>query len=250
MSSFDFGFDFRHNSGRSGGGAPAYHPVSEFDGGKQGILLLANEPSTLFKNTARTDPVTAYGQSVLGFKDFSGRDNHLSNTTGPTYEQDANGNPVLRFNGTNQYLAGTLPLAQLGGNLDKTMIWAGKHASLSGNQAKASYGAAGGYFAPAHLGANRSIVQWGADVSQTGAATTNAEVWAAVKTGNTLTLYVNGVQVIAPTAVSAANIVSNIFELGRFNGATYFPGDFYGLLLIEGNPSLEAPTTYFAGLME
>lgn len=227
-----------------------FTPASLFAAGEQGGWYDPSDITTLFQDTAGTVPVTATGQTVARINDKSGRGNNLTQANAaarPLYTTDAGGRPLLRFDGTDDFLAGTMPVAQMGGNLSKTMFWAGRHTTTIAfdNRTKASYGTAGGVFSLIQS-TDRLFAQWSSDVTQAGAATTNREVWAAIKNVNELSLNVNGVQVIPPTTRPAVNIVSNVFEIGRFITGSFMNGDCYGLIFVAGLPSVSAPTAWLA----
>lgn len=88
------------------GGGSAWTPSSLFKNGEQGWLMGLSLES-LFQDAAGTIPVTEPGQPVGRVVDQSGRGNHWTQPTAlnrPIYQVDAEGNPYLSFNGTNQWM--------------------------------------------------------------------------------------------------------------------------------------------------
>lgn len=82
-----------------GGGVPAYNPASAlFGAGEQGVWYDFSDLSTMFQDTAGTNPVTAVGQRIARINDKSGRGNHATRTT--TAQQ-----PILRQTGGGLYYA-------------------------------------------------------------------------------------------------------------------------------------------------
>ena len=79
---------------RSGG----FSPATLFALGEVGAWYDPS-PDTCFTDTARTTPVTAAGQKVLGMTDGSGNGFHASavEATAPLYDIDENGTPRLYF---------------------------------------------------------------------------------------------------------------------------------------------------------
>jgi len=70
-----------------------------------------SDVSTLWKDTAGTDPVTAQGDIVARVEDKSGNGGHLTQDIAdncPLYQIDSNGNPYLLFDGVDDNIAGTL----------------------------------------------------------------------------------------------------------------------------------------------
>lgn len=80
-----------------------------FAGGKQGIWLDPSDLSTMFKDSAGTQPVTADGDPVGLIRDKSGNGNHATQTVSaarPTYRTDGVLH-WLQFDGVDDYLATT-----------------------------------------------------------------------------------------------------------------------------------------------
>jgi hypothetical protein len=79
-----------------------FNPSSSlFAAGEKGAWFDAGDLSTLFQDVAGTIPVTAVGQTVGKWLDKSGNGNHAvasaNDTTRPTYQIDAEGNPNVTF---------------------------------------------------------------------------------------------------------------------------------------------------------
>jgi hypothetical protein len=74
-----------------------FDPLSLFVGGKNGAWFDASDLTTMFQDTAGTIPVTTDGQKVALWKDKSGNNFHVSNST--TSQQ-----PVYKTDGTKAWL--------------------------------------------------------------------------------------------------------------------------------------------------
>jgi hypothetical protein len=91
-----------------GGGGGGFSPLELFASGEQGGWYDPSDISTLFKDTAGTDPVTAVGDVVARINDKSGRANHATQGTlasRPIYRIDGGGRPYLELDGFNDGLA-------------------------------------------------------------------------------------------------------------------------------------------------
>lgn len=82
-----------------------FNPSSSlFAAGEKGVWFDAGDLSTMFQDVAGTIPVTATGQFVGKWLDKSGNNNHAvasaNDTTRPTYQIDAEGNPNVTFTKT------------------------------------------------------------------------------------------------------------------------------------------------------
>lgn len=68
------------------------------------IWIDKSDISTLFKDAARTVPVTADGDAILGYADKSGYSNHATATSGALYKTNIqNGLSAALFNGTSNF---------------------------------------------------------------------------------------------------------------------------------------------------
>lgn len=84
-----------------------FDPRSLFAEGQQGAWYDPSDFTTLFKDTAGTDPVTTAGDAVALIRDKSGRGNHASQSTlasRPTIQQDSTGRWFLLFDGVDDVL--------------------------------------------------------------------------------------------------------------------------------------------------
>lgn len=96
----------RHAIARAIAGAH-WNPRDGLIGADQGLWLDPSDFSTMFQDSAGTNPVTAAGQTVNRINDKSGRGNHATNSsgTGPTLGYDSTNDLwYLSFNGTSQFL--------------------------------------------------------------------------------------------------------------------------------------------------
>jgi hypothetical protein len=114
-----------------GGGAASdvkvasFAPASLFAASEQGGWYDPSDLSTMWKDTAGTDPVTADGDLVARIDDKSGNGNHLTQATSgnrPTYKTSG-GLHWLEFNGTSQAMS--TPSAFNLSASDKLTIWMG-----------------------------------------------------------------------------------------------------------------------------
>lgn len=89
--------------GASGGGAPAYNPVTAlFGAGEKGVLYDPSNIASLFQDSAGTVPVTATGQPVGRQLDLSGNGVHRIQPTAakkPLWQQDGAGKFYLASDG-------------------------------------------------------------------------------------------------------------------------------------------------------
>jgi hypothetical protein len=83
-------------------------PSLLFANAEKGAWFDASDTTTLFQDAAGTIPVTATGQPVGRWLDKSGNGNHATQHVAanrPTYQIDAEGNPNVTFDGSNDFLA-------------------------------------------------------------------------------------------------------------------------------------------------
>ena len=83
-------------------------PSLHFANSEKGAWFDASDITTLFQDSAGTQPVTATGQTVGKWLDKSGNGNHATQPIAslrPTYQIDPEGNPNVTFDGSNDFLA-------------------------------------------------------------------------------------------------------------------------------------------------
>lgn len=90
-----------HKAQGAGGTIGGFSPASLFEAGDFGGFYDFSDTSTLFQDTAGTNPVTANGQSIFRVNDLSGSGNDLTAPSGaPTW----NSSGYASFDGVNDYL--------------------------------------------------------------------------------------------------------------------------------------------------
>ena len=182
----------------------------------------ASDASTLFKDAAMTQPVTADGDLIGAWKDKAGGNHHVtaSGSARPTFKIDTvSGKPVVHFDGVANLLTGMV--TGLGRNTSKTICMTVR---FGGNSQTAF-----------HLGGTGSLEGFGLSKNADG----NAEGWQGgngnscvddtmpttftvvrlVKDENDLSLYIDGELVAGPVTCDEADITNNTFGLGALNNA-------------------------------
>lgn len=211
-----------------------------------------SDQATLFQDSAGTTPVTATGQPVGKMLDKSGNGNHLTQATAasrPTYTLSGE-IAWLAFDGVDDYLAGTLPIASVGGNISKTAFGAVRIAAVPA--VLFDYGLAATALANFGLradgaGGKRQTFQWAAELNSTSAWTANDEVWTGIKSGNLLSFKTDQAADGGPTDLGTGNITANTFVVGRrLDAADLLNGRLYGLIIVAGNPSPAPAITWLA----
>ena len=91
----------------------AFHPLSLFAGGAQGMWYDPSDPATLFEDSAGTVPASV-GGPVARMLDKSGRGNHAVQSTAaarPILRQDGSGRRFLEFDGVDDRLSSTIAIS-------------------------------------------------------------------------------------------------------------------------------------------
>ena len=224
-----------------------FSPNSLFAASEPGIWLDPSDLTTLFQDTAGTQPVTAAGQSVARVNDKSGRGNHVTQATAasrPIYRVDANGRPYLEFDGVDDWLVS--PTITPG--IDKAQVFAGvRKQSDAATGMVAEFGTDSGSLAgsfrlagPQNVGAadynfrSRGTVSADAGYVNAAVAAPVTNVLSALGdiSGDRSTLRVNGSQV-AQTLIDqgTGNFLAYPLYIGRRGGTTLpFNGRIYGLI--------------------
>jgi hypothetical protein len=222
------------------GGGVSYNPAVLFGGGTEGIWIDPSDTSTMFKDVAGTQPVTADGDAVALIKDKSGRGHDLSQATAaqrPLYKT-AVGLSWLQFDGVDDNLTGTLPIAQLGGNLSKTTILADRPADIAAGHTLFIYGSQVGSraFGVTEDGTGITLFEWGADLLAAGQSSAADKVITGIRNGTLLSIRKNAVVVAGPTDEGATLIDTNTLTVGQLPGLNQYSGRIYGLMIVAGTP--------------
>ena len=209
-------------------------------------VFLTSLPTTNLKIRLRADlNVTSSGSAVSNWGDVSGFDNDASQSTSanqPTLVSNSmNGNPVIRFNGTNSKL--TLPTSATLGIQSNPyeMFVVAKSASSNvqflfagGNNEQFEYHLNGGTQGARFIPISSTYI----DVAATGSYTDgNAHIFSARASSSGGAVRVDGID----GGTSSANILSSnsgALQLGvRSDGTYYFNGDIAEVILYNTNLS-------------
>ena len=225
----------------------AFDPLTLWAQGQQGAFYAPWDLNTLFQDSAGTTPVTADGDPVGLMLDKSGNGNHASQSTTaakPTYRTDGTLH-WLEFDGVDDYMSSQLP-----GNLNEDFFLSFS-CSVSGSLSSThsvsgiqnSNSATPGLILYGRRGLSGTVDQAGslvANETQTGNTTLNISALrraVAVKSdsGNKRALAYKDLEgnPIATPVLSG----SNLFAIGAALDSTplYFPGTFYGWVLVLGS---------------
>lgn len=242
-------------------GPPLWTPHQLFASGERGVWIDPSDFSTMWQNSAGTNPVTATGQSVGLIHDKSGNGIHfLQATSGnkPTLQQDGSGNYYLQFTAANStYLQAAAGAGDVNGlysdTLSISVVTGFKLDSASGNQAiiaRSWYGSYGGrWWQNARSGGNMETgSQFSTGIvaansfSSTAITVCSSDIVRPASSGTgTNTTRVNASQVATASASDAAGSAhGNLLVLiGAYNAANntgpqsgfYLDGRIYGLIV-------------------
>lgn len=228
-----------------------FSPLSMFDGGVAGAWYDPSDFSSMFQTGTRAAPgAAAVVDSPVGcLLDKSGNQNDLTQGTAaarPILRATAGVAPYyLEFDGIDDFLAGTIATAGMGGNISKTMFAAVRAATNT--QTLIHYGVAVAIFG---FGLRRStgkrqVLQFGGDLDSTSAATANDEVWTGIKNGNLISIRTDQALDGGPTDLGVATINSSSFIIGkRQDNVEFWAGRLHGLIFIAGNPLTTQPISF------
>lgn len=175
--------------------------------------------TTLFQDTARTNPVTADAQVIKGMTDKSGAAIHLSEATnGPAYKAAIqNGKSVSRYDGINDVLSGAAAQTTTVYTMIGVLVVSGGAGTT--REIFGCAGAASGYGFRAVSTNNRGQVLPGVAECADNATTASWEIWVARHSAGASTFYVNG-----GTAIALTNAASN--PAAPSGASTYVGGSF------------------------
>jgi hypothetical protein len=217
---------------KSTGGRP-FNPTTLFAGGTLGSWYDPTDLTTMFQDTAGTQPVTATGQRVALLRDKGPSAIHLSQATSaarPIYQVDASNRPYLLFDGVDERMSsasavsGTLQTLFVGvitttnGMVFNTTV--GANDRLTVRTATTGTPATVSYYNGAATGKSGS-----------GAATAQLVVGTVNKTGPVITCRLNGSDQVGTTAVTPTATVGTSLG-GSTAGTLFFGGSLYCAVMI------------------
>lgn len=190
----------------------------------------------LWQDSAQTIPATAQGDRVGAADDASGLLQHMLQATAndrPTLNLNVyNGNPTLRFNGSNHVMHTAAVVSTLTNNF--TMIVVAKQTGAANQQIALSNGsAANGLCIAPNCSANfkgflRPGIQW--DDTTVGRNNTNG-VYVGIRAAGVTTLYLDGAA-LTPTFAGAPATPTTRTSLGM-NSNLFFNGDVSEALMYD-----------------
>lgn len=116
-----------------------FDPLTLFASSEPGGWYDPSDFSTMFKDTAGTDPVTGAGDAVARINDKSGNGNNLTQSTStarPLLQKDAGGRWYLDFDGADDELRSS----SFAAGTDKAQIFLGVLATSTNNKGVAEFG--------------------------------------------------------------------------------------------------------------
>lgn len=221
----------------------SYTPAVLFSAGQIGAWFDPSDTTTVFQDTAGTQPVTASGQPVALMLDKSGRGNHATQATPasrPIY-REAGGKAYLEFDGIDDWLQ-TASINFSATN--KMTVWAGvrKLSDAAQGVVVELTNAATNRFtisAPTGATANFGFANGGSTIVFPSTAPSYPSPFSSVLTGigdisgDVATLRVNGAQAAQVlTDQGTGNYANAALYIGRRGGTTLpFKGYLYGLIV-------------------
>jgi hypothetical protein len=221
----------------------SWTPAKLFTGGVEGAWYDPSDLTTMYQSGTRGSPgapVAADGDPVGLILDKSGNGHDLTQAAAasrPLYKT-AGGLRWLQFDGNDDMLTGTLPIASLGGNLSKTAIVAVRP-SDGASRTVFHYGAigtAGKAFGLSESPNGIEFFQWAADLIAAGQQSLLDKVITGIKNANLLTSRKNGAVIAGPTDEGATTLDSNALTVGSLPTFNLYLGRIYGVIIIAGNP--------------
>lgn len=138
--------------GGSGGGAPAYNPVTAlFGAGEKGLLYDLSNMASIFQDVGGSTPITTPGQTIARINDLSGNGNHATQATAARRMlfQQAGGTSFMSLDGVDDELWTSAAVA-LGGTDVLTLCIGVRKLNNASGMICESYpdilGATGSYF--------------------------------------------------------------------------------------------------------
>lgn len=228
---------------------PGYNPAALFASGEQGGWWDPSDLSTMWKDTAGTDPVTADGDAVARIDDKSGNGNHLTQATlaeRPLYKTSG-GLHWLEFDGSNDRLSVSKTVT-LGSGAGWSVFSAQRELTRT-TGCVYSLGNTGAGRLTAAIPYSDGVAYF--DAGGTSGVARISGAWVAVGTDtvttqqraqstNAYSVFRNGSSFGTPTT-NGANISGTEYAMGDFNAAGFghFAGRIYGLIFVEADKSAQ-----------